>query len=861
MPRDGASGLNVLVFGAARYTGAHIAASFLERGHQVTLLDIRASAQDESDDEPASAVLASEERPLHLMDPHARELPLDPSAFDALVFAGHDPYASGAHTPPMRDELEDELAALGLILAARPRALVLVSSAIVYAPGEPRFSERSSASGAVGLAAHCLALESRARDSVAPDGRGLVVLRASVVAGASSRVSRRRRAGKAGYLLPGLVPVGNTDRSVSAVVPDAPEPFADQNTMDFVHVEDLARAVALALEASTTDVAGRTFNVGSGRCFRAAELLPEIEWGETVHVHVDLPSGRASECTATVDASEARRVLGWVPEVDDVRILEEELSCFGREVLGAQRVASATRLLHEYISSSVHGGVLSLYGLIGAMGRQEGSVLAHMRLDIGGELYTPELLRLGPSSARVEVAAYRLRVPLESALALPAQNPVRAVYLNDQGQWFRRRLRFGTLRRAIKHWRGRLHFVSQGSSTLYFRQAGKNLLYLVVRPQLATDRMRLRPKIAMARLLARLWPKKTILLYEKQSSRYEESASILFEQLVDRGYHDARFVLAHERLHEVPDAYRKYVVTRFSFEHFYRFFCARLFLGTEAAAHSAELRTASRPLLKKLFGGGFTYVFLQHGVMYMVSLGSSQRAPFRAGTAPVPPGSKIVCSSQLEARHFMEDGGFEQEDLYVCGLPKFDRSTRVPDADWILVMPTWRPWEYNQIRVEPSETPYYRMLVEIYEAVPERVREKVRILPHPLIRDELRETELGDRMWVDDSYDRALKEGALLITDYSSIAYDAFYRGANVVFWWKEKDECMRRYGGHLMLEEETAFGPVCYQTDALNAAVETYYGAEQPEEFVRRYREIVTFHDNRNTERLLGFLERDGLL
>ena len=57
------------------------------------------------------------------------------------------------------------------------------------------------------------------------------------------------------------------------------------------------------------------------------------------------------------------------------------------------------------------------------------------------------------------------------------------------------------------------------------------------------------------------------------------------------------------------------------------------------------------------------------------------------------------------------------------------------------------------------------------------------------------------------------------------------------------------------------AFGPVCYDSDDLARAVANSDGTGQSDEAVRRYREIVEFHDGRNTERLLGFLERDGLL
>ena len=76
--------------------------------------------------------------------------------------------------------------------------------------------------------------------------------------------------------------------------------------------------------------------------------------------------------------------------------------------------------------------------------------------------------------------------------------------------------------------------------------------------------------------------------------------------------------------------------------------------------------------------------FLQHGVMYMVSLDSESRSFFK----PMKTEGKyrVVTSSVEEARHFIELGGYDPETIYVCGLPKFDRNTLNEDADKIVVM-------------------------------------------------------------------------------------------------------------------------------------------------------------------------------
>jgi CDP-glycerol glycerophosphotransferase (TagB/SpsB family) len=198
-------------------------------------------------------------------------------------------------------------------------------------------------------------------------------------------------------------------------------------------------------------------------------------------------------------------------------------------------------------------------------------------------------------------------------------------------------------------------------------------------------------------------------------------------------------------------------------------------------------------------------------------------------------------------------------------LPKFDKNTLNDDADKIVIMPTWRPWEINMARDNFLETSYFKMIMKIYNSVPDNLKDKVIILPHPLIVNELKNLpkSITDTILMNVKYDDVLKQARILITDYSSIAYDSFYRGTRVIFYWEEKDFCMEQYGPStkLMLNEQNVFGDYFYSTDGLTQSIEFNYNNPQSEEHKQKYSQIVTYHDGKNTERLIEFLKKDNII
>ncbi len=464
---------------------------------------------------------------------------------------------------------------------------------------------------------------------------------------------------------------------------------------------------------------------------------------------------------------------------------------------------------------------------------------------------------------------YLLSIPVEDMLNNSAKESVFMCF-DYEGRRVDGVIRyFSPMKNLFIGLRGPMNVHKKTQTVAVFRQLQGNELIVYVRSKNKTDKIIERIKQTIAFGISLLWDskksKKLVLLFEKNSSKYEESASVLFEELINSGYNNAYFIVdkKYEYLDRIPEKYRKNIIYKYSFKHYLYFFKAKTFIGTEAIAHAFDLKTCNILPLYKISRKNLNYVFLQHGVMYMVSLDSESREMFKR--KELTGKYRVVVSSKAESDHFTTLGRHLEEDIYISGLPKFDRNTLNADAEKIVIMPTWRPWEINTARADFAESPYFKMLMKLYDNVPDELKDKVIILPHPLVVNELSKAsaEVAGKVLLGARYDDVLREARLLITDYSSIAFDAFYRGSNVIFYWEEKDYCMAQYGPStkLMLNEENVYGDFFYNEEGLTESIAFNYSNPQTEEHKKRYSRLVDYHDGKNTQRLIEFLKNDKII
>lgn len=457
---------------------------------------------------------------------------------------------------------------------------------------------------------------------------------------------------------------------------------------------------------------------------------------------------------------------------------------------------------------------------------------------------------------------YIVKIPLQDLMTGKIHNKPFFVYKDEDNKIARWSLRYSIFSNKRKYLNSKVKTIKEKNTSIYVRQTANNRLTVTVREINKTDKLCEQIKLNLACLISKFIVNKKIIMYEKEAQRYEESASVVYEKLIDEGYKNIYYIIDKNspQINNVSDKYRRKFIYKYTFKHYLAFFSAKALIGTESPGHAIELRVANKYAAQRIYNDNFKYVFLQHGVMYMVSLDSAGRSFFRKNGG-MPKNSKIVVSSKEEADHFINLAGFNEEDLYITGLPKYDKNEWNKDADKIVIMPTWRPWEYNLVRSDINNSPYYKLIKEIVEAVPEDMKDKIILMPHPLILDNLKKSDLSKYILKNFIYNEVLKDTKVLITDYSSIAYDAFYRGSNVIFYWKEKDYCMEQYCGHLMLNEDNAFGKICYNGKELKEIIEEEYNSKQKDIYLRRYKRIVEFDDNKNTERLIEFLKSDKII
>lgn len=302
--------MRLLVTGGAGYIGSVVAAQLLATGNDVTVLDDLSTGH--ADAIPAGA---------HFVEADVRsagEVLRD--GYDGVLhFAAKSLVGESVQLPARYwdNNLGGTLALLDAMRRHDCRRLVFSSTAAVY--GEPETSpieEDAPARPTNPYGASKLAVDTAIGEYARWGEIGAASLRYFNVAGASEQPGGwlGERHDPETHLIPLVLRVALGQReSVQIFGQDYPTPDGTC-VRDYIHVEDLARAHLLALEATRTGEHA-IYNLGNGNGFSVREVV-DVAREVTGHtIPAEEAFRRAGDPAVLVASSKrVRDALGWTPE-------------------------------------------------------------------------------------------------------------------------------------------------------------------------------------------------------------------------------------------------------------------------------------------------------------------------------------------------------------------------------------------------------------------------------------------------------------------------------------------------------------------------------------------------------------------
>jgi UDP-glucose 4-epimerase len=300
--------MKLLVTGGAGYIGSVVAAQLLDAGHEVTVLDSLERGHRAAIPEGAALVEAD------LNDRPAVEAALAPGFDGVLHFAALALVPESVAHPERywRTNVGGTVNLLDAMRAAGVARLVFSSTCATYgAPDTVPIPEDTPERPTNPYGASKLAVDRMISDQAAAHGLGAVSLRYFNVAGASGPHGEDHDPET--HIIPNVLRVAlGQSEHVQVYGTDYPTPDGTA-VRDYIHVEDLAAAHLLALDAIQP---GRhaILNLGNGAGFSVREV---VEAARTVTGHpipIEEAPRRPGDPPELVAASERIRAeLGWEP--------------------------------------------------------------------------------------------------------------------------------------------------------------------------------------------------------------------------------------------------------------------------------------------------------------------------------------------------------------------------------------------------------------------------------------------------------------------------------------------------------------------------------------------------------------------
>lgn len=232
---------------------------------------------------------------------------------------------------------------------------------------------------------------------------------------------------------------------------------------------------------------------------------------------------------------------------------------------------------------------------------------------------------------------------------------------------------------------------------------------------------------------------------------------------------------------------------------------------------------------------------------------------------------RIICGAKPEYEYVLAKFGYKKEDVVLAGLARWDNledKSGLQAQRSILVMPTWRNWlggdKNSMFKISDFEkTKYYKRWNGVIndDAFVRFIEEnniKVYFYPHINMQGFLKsfrtDSENVEIVSINQDIQSFFMKCNLLITDYSSVAFDFAYLGKPIIYYQFDKEEyrCRQHPEGYFTYAKD-GFGDVLDTGRDVAKKIKFYHehNYELEQKYKKRVNSFFSIRDKKNCERI----------
>lgn len=373
-------------------------------------------------------------------------------------------------------------------------------------------------------------------------------------------------------------------------------------------------------------------------------------------------------------------------------------------------------------------------------------------------------------------------------------------------------------------------------------------------------------------LLKPFWKHKKIwLVYEKYCIMAQDNGYYFFDYCMKSLGEKEKKKIFYIIDKSVPDYeriknYDKHVIQFLSIRHMIYLLAAEILISSDTKAHAYAWHSPNsifRNLLRRKKN-----VFLQHGVMAFKSCHQGLRKYSTNGS------NLFITSSEFEKQIILDFFQYKKHEVVETGLARWDviENHIATNPREILLMPTWRNWLEEVDNITFKKSKYFMNYMELLnhphlEEILEKNNLVLNFYIHPKFKDYIEEFEVSHSKvqliaFGTKPLNELIMSCSMMITDYSSAAWDVYYLEKPVLFYLFDLPEYMEMQGSYIDMEKET-FGDNAKNALELVERLEHYIANDfkEKEKYQNMRDKLLPYRDHNNSKRIYEAIRGSNLI